>query len=86
LPPPHKVERLVGDTHNEALRAALQSDSKSVAVIWEREYAGLASQDFNLTILTRVETFGHGGLTFKLIRDSRREGLLLVGLLTNTLA
>ena len=79
LPPPHKVERLVGDGRNEALRGALLSDSKAVAVIWEREYAGLASQVFNLRILARVETFGHGGLTFKLIRDPRREGLLLVG-------
>lgn len=79
LPPPHRVERIVGDPRNEALWAALQSDSNAVAVIWEREYAGLASKGFNLRILRRVETFGHGGLTFKLIRDPRREGLLLVG-------
>lgn len=79
LPAPHRVERLIGDANNEVLRAALKSDSKAVAVIWEREYAGLASQDPNLKILARVETFKHGGLSLKIIRDPRQEGLLVVG-------
>jgi 4-amino-4-deoxy-L-arabinose transferase-like glycosyltransferase len=79
LPPPHKVERLAGDANNEVLRAALRSDAKSVAVIWEREYASLALQDSSLKILARVETFGHGGLSLKIIRDPRAERLLVVG-------
>lgn len=79
LPPPHKVERLVGDANNEALRAALNSDSKSVAVIWEREYGSLVLQDPSLKILGQVETFGHGGLSLKIIRDPRAERLLVVG-------
>ncbi len=79
LPPPHRVERLIGDANNERLRAALKSDTKSVAIIWEREYEGLASREPSLKILARAETFGHGGLRLKMIRDPRREGLLVVG-------
>jgi 4-amino-4-deoxy-L-arabinose transferase-like glycosyltransferase len=79
LPPPHKVERLLGDSNNERLQAALKSDPKSVAIIWEREYAALSSQEPGLKVLAQVETFGHGGLSLKIIRDPRRERLLIVG-------
>jgi 4-amino-4-deoxy-L-arabinose transferase-like glycosyltransferase len=78
LPPPHHVERLVGDGNNERLRSVLKSDAKSVAVILEREYAALASQDPNLRILTRAETFGPGGFGLKMIREPRRQALLVV--------
>jgi hypothetical protein len=79
LPPPHKVERLIGDSNNDRLQAALKGDPKSVAIIWEREYEGLASQEPALKILAQVETFGHGGLSLKIIRNPRRELLLVVG-------
>ncbi len=78
LPPPHRVERLIGDSNNERLRAALKGDPESVAIIWEREYEGLASQQPALKILAQVETFGHGGLSLKIIRNPRRELLLVV--------
>ena len=79
IPAPHKVERLIGDNGNERLLAVLKSDAKSVAVIQEREYVSLIVQDSGLKILAQAETFGHGGLSLNMIRDPRRERLLLIG-------
>lgn len=79
LPPPHRVERFIGDANNERLLAALKGDTKSVAIIREREYEGLASLEPALKILARAETFGHGGLSLRMVRDPRRERLLVVG-------
>ena len=79
LPPPHRVERLIDDGNNLRLQTALKSDPESVAIIWEREYATLSSQQPTLKILAQVETFGHGGLSLKIIRDPQRERLLVVG-------
>ena len=79
LPPPHRVERMIGDAGNERLLATLQIDSESVAVIRESEYADLLVQDPRLRILAQAETFGHGGLSLNLIRDPKRERLLLIG-------
>ena len=79
LPPPHRVERFTGEVNNEKLLAALKSDTKSVAIIREREYESLAAQETALKILASAETFGRGGLSLKIIRDPRRESLLMVG-------
>jgi hypothetical protein len=79
LPAPHKVERLNGDSGNERLLATLKIDSQSVAVIRESEYADLITRDPGLRILAQAETFGHGGLSLTMIRDPRRERLLLIG-------
>jgi 4-amino-4-deoxy-L-arabinose transferase-like glycosyltransferase len=79
LPAPHQVERLNGDTGNERLLAALRIDSESVAVVRESEYADLLMADPGLKILAQAETFGHGGLSLNMIRDPRRERLLLIG-------
>jgi 4-amino-4-deoxy-L-arabinose transferase-like glycosyltransferase len=79
LPPPHSVERFVDDANNERLLSALKNNTESVAVIREREYEGLVSREPALKILARVETFGHGGLSLKIVRDPRRERLLVVG-------
>jgi 4-amino-4-deoxy-L-arabinose transferase-like glycosyltransferase len=79
LPAPQKVERIIGDNGNERLLAALQIDSKSVAVIRESEYADLLVRDPSLRIIAQAETFGHGGLSLSMIRDPRRERLLLIG-------
>jgi len=79
LPAPHSVERMVGDNENERLAANLKSDSKSIAVIRESEYPSLLMKDPSLRVLTQAETFGHGGLSFDMIRDPGRERLLLVG-------
>jgi 4-amino-4-deoxy-L-arabinose transferase-like glycosyltransferase len=83
LPPPHRVERFTGELNNEKLLAALKSDTKSVAIIREREYESLAAQEPALKILASAETFGHGGLSLKIIRDPRRESLFMVGALQN---
>jgi 4-amino-4-deoxy-L-arabinose transferase-like glycosyltransferase len=79
LPAPHNVERLIGDKGNEELVSALKSDAKSVAIIRQSEYATLLSEDPSLKIIGQAETFGHGGLSLNLIRNPRRERLLLVG-------
>ena len=79
LPAPHKVERLNGDSGNERLLANLETDSESVAVIRESEYSDLLVRDPRLRILAQAETFGHGGLSLNMIRDPRRERLLLIG-------
>jgi 4-amino-4-deoxy-L-arabinose transferase-like glycosyltransferase len=79
LPPPHRVERLTGDTENKGLLAALESDSKSIAVVRESEYAKLLEQDSSLKIIAQAETFGHGGLSLNVIRNPKRERLLLIG-------
>jgi 4-amino-4-deoxy-L-arabinose transferase-like glycosyltransferase len=79
LPPPHKVERLIADSHNERLVLGLKGESKSVAVVRESEYSSLVARDPSLKILAQAETFGHGGLSLNMIRAPRRERLLLVG-------
>jgi 4-amino-4-deoxy-L-arabinose transferase-like glycosyltransferase len=79
LPPPHKVERLTDDTWSKGLSAALESDSKSIAVVTENEYKNLWAQDPNLRIIAEAETFGHGGLSLNLIRNPKRQRLLLIG-------
>jgi 4-amino-4-deoxy-L-arabinose transferase-like glycosyltransferase len=79
LPAPHKVERMIGDTGNERLLATLKTDSESVAVIRESECADFLVRDPGLRIIAQAETFGHGGLSLNLIRDPRRERLLLIG-------
>lgn len=79
LPDPHRVERMVGDNENERLAASLKSGSKSVALIREREYPSLLMKDPSLRVLTQAETFGHGGLSLEMVRNSTRERMLLVG-------
>jgi 4-amino-4-deoxy-L-arabinose transferase-like glycosyltransferase len=76
---PHRVERLIGDSNNERLLLVLKSESKSIAVVREGEYASLVAQDPALKILAQAETFGHGGLSLNMIRAPRRERLLLIG-------
>jgi 4-amino-4-deoxy-L-arabinose transferase-like glycosyltransferase len=79
LPAPYKVELLIDDIDNQRLRAALKSDSKSVALIGENEYASLLAQDPVLRVVTQADTFGHGGLSLNMIRHPERERLLLIG-------
>jgi 4-amino-4-deoxy-L-arabinose transferase-like glycosyltransferase len=84
LPPPHLVERISADLndtsrYDEKLLAALGSDPRAVAVIWEREYAGLVKNDPALKIMADVETYAHGGLSLNLIRHPARQRLYLVG-------
>jgi 4-amino-4-deoxy-L-arabinose transferase-like glycosyltransferase len=79
LAAPRRVERLSGDNDNSRLLFALQRDPKSVAVVRDSEYANLLAQDPLLRIVAQADTFGHGGLSLKLVRDPRRERLVLIG-------
>jgi 4-amino-4-deoxy-L-arabinose transferase-like glycosyltransferase len=84
LPPSQAVERISGDLdetngNSQRLLAALSDHPQAVAVVWEREYEGLLKKDPALRILAEAETYGHGGLSLKLIRKPQRERLLLVG-------
>jgi len=79
LPSPHKVGRLTGDTENVGLLAALESDSRAIAVVRESEYANLLAWDSSLRIIAQAETFGHGGLSLNVVRNPKRERLLLIG-------
>ena len=79
LPPPHRVERLIGDSNNERLLDVLKNDQRAVAVIWEREFANLGERDHSLRIFSEAETFGRGGVTFKMLRQPKRERLLIIG-------
>jgi hypothetical protein len=78
LPPPHKVERLTDDVDDQRLLTTLKSDPRSVAVIRESEYARLTVVAPGLKIIAQAETFGHGGLSLNMIRNPRREHLLLI--------
>jgi 4-amino-4-deoxy-L-arabinose transferase-like glycosyltransferase len=77
LAAPNRVTRLLADVNNEQLLAALESDSRAVAVIWEREYNELAARG-RVRVLASAETFGHGGLNLKLLRRPEPDRLLLV--------
>jgi hypothetical protein len=84
LPSSRLVERISVDpsdtkVDDQKLLAALGSDPQAVAVIWEREYAGLVRNDPALKIVVEVETYGHGGLSLNLIRNPQRRRLLLIG-------
>jgi 4-amino-4-deoxy-L-arabinose transferase-like glycosyltransferase len=79
LPPPHRVERLIGDRENQTLRQVLASNPRAVLVMQPNEYTELAQTDPALKILAEAETFGHAGPSLKMLRDPRTEKLLLVG-------
>jgi hypothetical protein len=80
LPPGHSVERLIGDVDNAQLLMALQNNARAVAVVGEREFAGLLQKNPSLKILAEAETYGHGGLNLNMWRHPQPERLLLVGL------
>jgi 4-amino-4-deoxy-L-arabinose transferase-like glycosyltransferase len=78
LPAPHNVERLTDDADNHRLLATLKSNSRSVAVIRETEYARLIVVAPGLKIIAQAETFEHGGLSLNMIRNPKRERLMLI--------
>jgi hypothetical protein len=79
LPEPHQVGRMIGGDGHEILAATLKSDPKAVAVIREREYASLLMKYPSLKVLSQAETFGHGGLSWEMVRNPTPERMLLVG-------
>jgi len=89
LPPPHEVDRTSG-LDEAALWEILMSNVNAVALVRESEYVRFALAhdqqdvrlpvpDSQLKILASGETFGHGGLTLKMLRNPPRERLLVVG-------
>lgn len=75
----NKVERLTGDVDSRKLFDVLKSDSRAVALMWESEYLVLIEKGPALKILAEAETYSHGGLSLELIRNPKRQRLLLVG-------
>ena len=55
------------------------NDKSAVALVRENEYPALASEDRELKILAAGETYGHGGITLKMLLHPLRERLLVVG-------
>jgi len=47
--------------------------------IWEREYDDLITMDSTIRVLAQAGTYGHGGLSLKLLRNPKRETLFLIG-------
>jgi hypothetical protein len=78
LPPPHNVDRNRGSVES-ALLEILKSDAKTVALVREHEYVKFAATDPQLKILASGETYGHGGVTWKMLMHPQRERLLVVG-------
>ena len=89
LPPPHQLDRTSG-LDEAALWEILTSDANAVALVRESEYVRfalardqqdlrLAAADSQLKILASGETYGHGGLTLKMLKGLRRERLFVVG-------
>lgn len=73
-----RVTRLLADTNNEQVLTALEADPRAVVVICEREYHELARRDRAIQVLASAETFGHGGLNLKLLRNPSPQRLLVV--------
>jgi 4-amino-4-deoxy-L-arabinose transferase-like glycosyltransferase len=78
LPPPHEVDRNRG-LDEIALSEILNSDGNAVALVREQEYGRLAARNPQLKILASGETYGHGGVTLKMLMHPQRERLFVVG-------
>jgi 4-amino-4-deoxy-L-arabinose transferase-like glycosyltransferase len=78
LPPPHEVDPSHGSDET-VLSEILNSDRNAVALVREQEYGRLAAGDPQLNILASGETYGHGGVTLKMLMHPQRERLFVVG-------
>ena len=78
LPPPHHVTRAGNEAGMNQLQTILVQDPDAVVVLTDSEYTALIEHGTPLRIIARAETYGHGGLNLKLLKDARREALLLV--------
>jgi 4-amino-4-deoxy-L-arabinose transferase-like glycosyltransferase len=78
LPPPHHVERIAVKDDTPRLIEFLTTPN-TVALIAESDFLALQQYDTSLRILRRAETFGHGGVTQKLLLRPEREILVVVG-------
>ena len=78
VPPPHEVDRSLARDET-ALVEFLQRDRNAVALVSEREYVKLAAADSQLKILVSGETYGHGGVTLKMLMHPQLQRLFVVG-------
>ncbi len=78
LPPPHHVERIDVKDDTSRLIEFLRTPN-TVALIMESDFAVFRQRDPDLKIVQRAETFGHGGVTQKLLLKTERQALLVVG-------
>ena len=57
----------------------LKLNPNAVVLIREREYKSLAAKDPDIKILAMGETYGHGGMSLKMLLHPQREILLVIG-------
>ena len=79
LPIPHRIERLTEDKYNHKLLEILKEDQRAIALVRERDLDLLAPGDPTIKVLARAETYGHGGLSLNMLRQPKRQGLLVIG-------
>ncbi len=78
LPPPHYVERVAIKDDAPILNEWLRNPN-TVALIAESDFPALRQHDSSLRVLGRAETFGHGGVTLKVLLRPERKTLLVIG-------
>ena len=78
LPPPHTVDRLI-DSDDAKLAEILKIHPNAVVLVREREYQSLTAIDPEIKILATGETYGHGGMTLKMLLHPQRETLFVIG-------
>jgi hypothetical protein len=61
-----------------ALLEILRNQTNAVALVREQEYARFAAADSQLKILAAGETYGHGGVTLKMLMRPQRERLFVI--------
>ncbi|HEX8745898.1 MAG TPA: glycosyltransferase family 39 protein [Pyrinomonadaceae bacterium] len=78
LPPGTKVTRLINDRDGTELQELLTRDAEAVVLLKEVDYARLKASGIPLRPLAEGESYGHGGITFDLLRRPVAERLLVV--------
>lgn len=78
LRPEQKVVRLASDKNVEQLEEVLRREPDAVALLKEDELLRLQSGGIRFHSLAEGETFAHGGLTLKLLRNPQLEHLRIV--------
>ena len=78
LPPPHTVERLLV-SDDAKLAEILKTNPDAVVLVREHEYQSLAAKDPEIKILATGESYGHGGVSLKMLLYPQRETLFVIG-------
>ena len=72
---PHRIE----GADREDFAKILRSDRNAVLLVNELEMRFVLQNDPSLKILATAETYGHGGITIKMLRRPQRESFYLIG-------